>query len=129
MTLEKRIEQLEKEMAELKRQVQPNINEVDRPILKGLIDTYRSSGKIVAETITGVLAHSATENSKISFNDENIFISDDMKEVSYEVARKVHHDISKVLCDHNLTIRQAARALDLAKTGIIDRRLMPKISQ
>ena len=47
MTLEKRIEQLEKEMAELKRQVQPNINEVDRPILKGLIDTYRSSGKIV----------------------------------------------------------------------------------
>jgi len=139
--LEKRVEQLEKEVAELKRQVQPNIKEVSKELYRKLQSysrivpdniTGNLANGIIAETITGALAPSvivAESHGKISFNDENIFISDDMKEVSYEVARKVHYDISKVLCEYNLTIRQAARALDLAKTGIIDRHLIPKINK
>ena len=52
MTLEQRIEQLEKEVAELKRQVQPNINEVSKELYR----LQQSSGRIVADNITGVLA-------------------------------------------------------------------------
>jgi len=61
-----------------------------------------------------------------SFDNENPFIGDAMKEIPYEVARKVNNDITKILCENNLTIRQAATMLDLVKAGLVDRYLVTK---